>query len=402
MEKRNVGMGLALASALGLALTLAVLATPARAGPPTPIDWTQYAVGFTQPIDIAFTGVATDTRMFVVQRDGQIKIALSNGSVLTDSFLDIGDIVDSESTGERGLYGMAFDPDYANNGSFYVDYIDLDDNIQLSRFQVSADPNVALTTEVKLLTIPISVTSQHNGGNLDFGPDGYLYMAPGDGGIRVYGQWTDRLLGKMLRLDVSGQPTYTVPATNPFTQTAGVLPEIWAIGLRNPWRFSFDQLTGDLYIGDVGEGSWEEVDRQPAASPGGENFGWGCYEGTHVMHLDLNCPDLADTTLPFYEYDRSVGHSVIGGYVYRGAAYSYLQGYYFFADFISRRFFAYNTTTHNVLNLGQFFGLGWMPVTFGQDAAGEMYVADWVSGTVYKLVGMGPLEHLFSMPLISR
>ena len=399
---RNARLGLILAAGSGLVLTLAVLVATASAGPTTPIDWVQYATGFDDPIDIAFTGVTTDTRMFVVERDGRIKIALENGTVLTDSFLDIDDVVDGESTTDRGLYGLAFDPDYANNGSFYVYYVDPASNMQLSRYQVSLDPNVALTAETKLLTIPISLTSQHNGGDIAFGPDGYLYLAPGDGGIRVYGQWTDRLLGKVLRLDVSGQPTYTVPASNPFTQTVGIMPEIWAIGLRNPWRFGFDQRTGDLYIGDVGEGDWEEIDRQPASSPGGENYGWGCYEGTHVLHLDNNCPVLADTTLPVYEYDHSIGHAVISGYVYRGQAYPFLEGYYFFADFVTRRFFAYNTTTHHVIELGQMFGPGFMPVTFGQDALGEMYLADWGSGNIYKLVGVAPLERVFQLPLIMR
>lgn len=402
-QQRRVGAGLALALVTGLALTTAVVAATASAGAGGVIDWAPYASGLVEPIDLAVTGVPTDTRLFVAERDGRIKIVLDTGEVLTTTFLDFDDVVNGEDNVEEGLFGITFDPDYANNGAFYVYYNDNNGDMQLSRYQVSSDPNVALTTEVKVLTIP-HPAELHNGGDIDFGHDGYLYLTPGDGGDgwSNNGQDMTTLLGKVLRLDVTAQPTYTVPATNPYTQTVGVLPEIWARGLRNAFRFSFDQLTGDLYLADVGEASWEEVNYRPADSPGGEDYGWGCYEGTQVYHLAEWCQPLEDTTLPIFAYSRSVGTTVIGGYVYRGAAYPFLDGYYFFADFTTRQFWALNTGTHTAIPLGQMLTPGEYPVTFGQDALGELYLAEYLAGTIYKMVGLGAPEEFVYLPLILR
>jgi glucose/arabinose dehydrogenase len=378
--------GLTLAVVLGLSGTVAVLSA-AESANSLGVAWALQAEGLVQPVDIAFTGVPTDTRLFAVERDGRIKIVLPNGTVLPDPFLDIDGLSSAETFTEMGLLGLVFDPQYLSNGYFYVYYTDFapTGDLQLSRFQVSADPNVALTTEVKLLNIPHPGHTNHNGGDLSFGPDGYLYLAPGDGGDSVNAQDLDSLLGKVLRIDVTGVATYTIPLSNPFTDTVGKRPEIWAYGYRNPWRFSFDRQTGDLYIGDVGESAWEEIDRQPAASAGGENYGWPCFEGAHVNDTGAGCPPAGGSVAPIFEYGRSLGQAVTGGFVYRGTAYPALLGYYFFADFGSGRFWALNTGTDEAIDLG-LLPEGAQPSSFGQDAAGALYVATF-GGKIYTLAG---------------
>jgi glucose/arabinose dehydrogenase len=221
-----------------------------------------------------------------------------------------------------------------------------------------------------------------------FGPDGYLYMAPGDGAFSQNAQNTNTLLGKVLRIDVTDEITYSVPASNPFTQTVNYRPEIWAYGLRNPWRFSFDMETGEFYIADVGQEQWEEVNRQPAGSSG-QNYGWRCYEGNHTFNTS-GCPISTTLTFPITEYSHALGSAIAGGYVYRGAEYPSLDGYYFFADNGSRRFWAINTANNEVTALGQMLSPGANPSTFGQDPEGEMYVADLSSGNIYKLKGPLP------------
>ncbi len=405
--------GLALALGLGLTATAGLLTAAEAGGNDLGVDWVEYAVDLDQPVDIAFTGVATDTRMFVVERPGRIKVVEASGTVLATPFLSITTLVNSEAFGEMGLLGLVFDPDYANNGFFYVYYNDFADegsvpnngNIQLSRYQVSPDPNVALTTEVKLLTISHPTHTNHNGGDMAFGPDGYLYLAPGDGANGNNALTVTTLLGKVLRIDVTDVATYTVPASNPYTQTVGAKPEIWARGFRNPWRFSFDSLTGDLYIGDVGQNDWEEISRQPAASAGGEHYGWPCYEGTQPFN-NSGCPPVNTLTMPVFDYNHQPGDNaaVTGGYVYRGVEYPALNGYYFFADYGSRRFWALNTATNAVTELGQMLVLGSNPSTFGQDPAGSVYVADNNFGIIYKLTGPLPLpvQTPSFLPMLNR
>ena len=344
--------------------------------------------------------------MFVVERAGVIRIVLTDGTVLPTPFLDINGIVNSEAYTEMGLLGLAFDPDYASNGRFYVQYSDFADeggqadngNIVLARYQVSVDPNVALTTGVKLLTISHPTNKNHNGGDLSFGPDGFLYMAPGDGAFSPNAQTLTNLLGKVLRLDVSTAVTYTIPASNPFTQTAGAKPEIWSYGLRNPWRFSFDQATGELYVADVGQNAWEEVNRRPAGSAGGENYGWPCYEGNHAYNT-LGCPAANTLTMPIFEYEHDPHVAVTGGYVYRGAAHPALNGYYFLADYGSSYFWAINTSNNAAVPLGSMLGESANPSSFGQDPAGEVYVSDFNSGTIYVLTGPPPLPPVAYLPL---
>jgi glucose/arabinose dehydrogenase len=265
--------------------------------------------------------------------------------------------------------------------------------IRISRFDVSADPNVANPTETRVLTIDHPGATNHDGGQLQFGPDGYLYIGVGDGGSEGdpsnNGQNTQVLLGKLLRINVTGVPTYTVPASNPFTQTASGLPEIWAYGLRNPWRFSFDHLTGELYIADVGQDSYEEVDFQEPGV-GGRNYGWKCYEGFHVFNL-THCAGITNFVPPVTEYSHSsgAGEAIIGGYVYRGQQYPSLFGYYFFSDWVSGNVWAMQACTWQVTLLGHLINTPslFAPSTFGQDNFGQLYIADLNGGHIYKLVG---------------
>jgi glucose/arabinose dehydrogenase len=411
---------------LGVALLLAALRTMLAAAAPNSagagnalgVDTELFAQALDEPVDIAFTGIPTDTRMFVVERDGRIKIVQQNGTVLPTPFLDIDARVDAEHYGEEGLLGLAFAPDYAQSGQFYVYYtyaITTERHNRVARYQVNPiNPNVALTTETEIIALFHPVNPNHNGGDLNFGPDGYLYIAPGDGGggdddnnglpvLDNDAQRLNSLLGKVLRINVTGVPTYTIPASNPFTQTAGARPEIWAWGLRNPWRFSFDSATGDMFIGDVGQGSFEEIDRQTAGSTGGENYGWRCYEGFEE-HVTEDC-DLNDPFVPpVFAYGRTLGSVVTGGFVYRGSAYPSLVGYYFFADYGSGRFWALNTANNAVTLLGPLTDVA-NPSTFGQNAHGEIYVADLSGGDIYRLTGPQgpiPLQTPVWLPLVTR
>jgi glucose/arabinose dehydrogenase len=230
---------------------------------------------------------------------------------------------------------VAFHPNYVGNGFFYVSYTDAAGDSVIARYSVSADPNRAdLASGVILLTIT-QPFSNHNGGQLQFGPDGYLYISIGDGGSggdpQNNGQNLGNLLGKILRIDVASGFPFAVPADNPFVGVGGAREEIWSYGLRNPWRFSFDRLTGDLFIGDVGQSSWEEVDFQPAGSAGGENYGWRLMEGSSCFNPSTDCNN-GTLTLPIREYDHTVGCSVTGGYRYRGSANFDLEGFYFYGD----------------------------------------------------------------------
>ena len=281
--------------------------------------------GFNQPIYVTH-GDDGSGRLFIVEQVGAVWI-LDNGILLTQPFLDIGGKI--SSGGEQGLLGLAFDPNYKSNGHFFVHYSDPGGDTVLARYSVSADPNKADPTSETVILQQNQPFGNHNGGSLAFGPDGYLYLGLGDGGSGGdplgSGQNTSTLLGKLLRLDVSALP-YTIPDDNPFANGGG-LPEIWAYGLRNPWRFSFDRLSGDLYIGDVGQNAWEEIDYQPAGSKGGENYGWNAMEADHCFR-SFNC-NSSSFVAPVAEYDHKKGDcSVTGGYVYRGGQASGLNGVY--------------------------------------------------------------------------
>jgi len=357
----------------------------------------QVATGLIQPVYV--TSPPGDlNRLFIVEQGGRIKI-LSGGSVLAAPFLNITSLV--STGGEQGLLSVAFDPDYASNGRLFVDYTNLAGDTVIARYLVTGDPNVAdPNSEVILKTIVHQDATNHNGGQLQFGPDGFLYAAIGDGGGGYdplnHGQDTGNLLGKMLRLDVNNPPDY-IPASNPYAGAGLPLDEIWAVGFRNPWRFSFDRTTGDLYVGDVGQDSVEEIDFQPAGSSGGLNFGWRCMEGSSCTGLSgCTCNDPL-LTLPIVEHPHSGGDcSVTGGYVYRGCALPNLLGTYFYADFCTGtiRSFRYigGAVTEQQDRTAQLTppqGLLGSISSFGEDAAGELYIVS-LDGSIYKIVPLGP------------
>ena len=344
--------------------------------------------GFQGPVYITHDGEAS--HLFVVEKAGRIRL-IENGAVQPAPFLDITDRVGSQGS-EQGLLGVAFPPDYAASGLFYVDYTDLNGDTVIARYQRSADnPRQANpASEQKILQID-QPASNHNGGQLQFGPDGYLYIGMGDGG-RAGDPWgnaqaTGVLLGKLLRINVSGTDTYTIPADNPFAGKAEARPEIWALGLRNPWRFSFDRATGDLYIADVGQNTYEEVDFQAAHSPGGQNYGWNRMEGAHCFNPPSGC-DSAGMVPPVAEYDhaQAQGCSITGGYVYRGSRFPQMAGVYFFADFCSGKVGGLRREPSGGWRTDALLDSGLGVSTFGEDAAGEIYLANYRDGAIYHLV----------------
>ncbi|HEY7213326.1 MAG TPA: PQQ-dependent sugar dehydrogenase, partial [Thermoanaerobaculia bacterium] len=322
------------------------------------------------------------------EQPGRIRIVRGGGSVVATPFLDIAGRV--TCCGETGLLSVAFPPGYTSKGYFYVDYTATINNqlkSVVARYHVTANPDVADGDHEEVVLTVDQPFSNHNGGQLAFGPDGYLYISLGDGGSADdpgnRAQNPGLLLGKILRIDVeAGVAPYSVPPDNPFVGQAGYLPEIWALGMRNPWRLSFDRQKGDLWIGDVGQGSWEEIDFQPAASNGGQNYGWRIMEGAHC-HIPSNCSQ-AGLTLPIAEYDHSLGCSVTGGAVHRNAAEAVLDGIYFFGDYCSGRIWGLRPSGPGwqvKLLLDSPFNIS----SFGEDEAGRLYLTDLGSGAVYRL-----------------
>jgi glucose/arabinose dehydrogenase len=368
----------------------------ATASTPT-IDWPQisltpYQSGFTSPVHITHAGDGSQ-RLFVVEQSGIIRIIKDN-IVLSTPFLDIHERVLYPGSSERGLLSVAFPPDYASKGYFYVYYTRLDGNNQTSRFHLKpGKPNEADPfSEQSIILFNHPNYSNHNGGQLVFGPDGYLYIGTGDGGgggdPQGNAQNPASLLGKLLRIDVeSGVDPYQVPATNPYTQTVGYLGEIYALGLRNPWRYSFDRQTGDLYIGDVGQDTQEEVDFQPASSHGGENYGWNTLEGNLCYNPSINCvpPDRYAPPVAVYDHgtNDSNGCSISGGGVYRGVNYPRMQGMYFYADYCKGRI--WGLIYSNGWHYQQLLDTSLWISTFGEDEAGNLYLADLASGVIYQI-----------------
>ena len=354
------------------------------------IESVEYVSGISSPVDITNAG---DERLFIVQQGGQIRIVDGAGDLMPTPFLDIDPLTDGG--GEQGLLGLAFHPDYANNGYFFVNYTKNNGDTQISRFSVSADdPNMAdPDSELHILTID-QPYSNHNGGCVKFGPDGYLYIGMGDGGAggdpEGNGQNRMALLAKMLRIDIDNGVPYAIPASNPFVDDTLTLDEIWAIGVRNPWRFSFDRETGDLWMGDVGQNAWEEINFQPAASTGGENYGWRCYEGNHTYNTS-NCENASTYDFPVHEYANSFtgGCSVTGGYVYRGTEIEGLQGYYLYSDYCGGTITYVHPDGAEGWESQELFDTGSFISSFGEDAAGELYYADLFAGKVFKIIGMG-------------
>lgn len=359
---------------------------PQPAGPPTSIRLELVAAGLQQPVGLTHAGDGSG-RLFVVEKGGRIRI-VRDGAVLPQPFLDIGDRVGSSGF-EQGLLGLAFAPDYARSGFFYVNDTDPRGDTVVERYRASGDPDRADPTSGEVVLTLDQPFANHNGGQLAFGPDGYLWIGTGDGGSGgdPFGnaQNGQTLLGKMLRLDVTrGQP-YAVPPDNPFVADPGVLDEIWALGLRNPWRYSFDRQTGDLYIGDVGQNAWEEVDFVPADSAGGLNFGWNIMEGRHCF-LSQGC-DAGGLVLPVAEYSLSGAHcSVIGGHVYRGQAFPQMQGVYLFADFCSGFLWSLTRPAGGGWAMTELARTGLNPASLGEDEEGEVYLVDMSGGGLYRLV----------------
>jgi len=348
---------------------------------------TPLVTGLVDPTDITNAGDGSD-RLFVVEQGGRIQI-IQNGGLLATPFLDISNRI--STGGERGLLGMAFPPNYATKGYFYVNYTNTAGNTVIARYRLTDNPNLAdPNSEEIILTVQQPFTN-HNGGQLAFGPDGYLYIGLGDGGGSGdplnNAQNPQSLLGKILRIDVeSGVAPYAIPNSNPFLTANdpnnGVRDEIWAQGLRNPWRFSFDRLTGDVYIGDVGQGAFEEIDFQPATSKGGENYGWNIMEGS--SRYNNNPSDVTGLVLPVAEYDHSQGRSVTGGIVYRGLLEQNLQGVYLYGDFISGGIWGLRPNSagwENTFLLDSPYGIS----TFGEDQAGNLYLADYFNGGIYSI-----------------
>jgi len=341
------------------------------------------AHGLSQPVAVTTPG---DGRLYVVEQGGTVRV-LQDGTLLADPFLDLQDRV--RSGGERGLLGLAFAPDYASSGRIYVDYTDRGGDSVLVRFtRQSGATGVDPATGTTLLHVR-QPYANHNGGQLLFGPDGFLYWGLGDGGSggdpQGNAQNPQTLLGTILRLDVSGEGAVPAPG-NPFLGREGARPEVWVYGLRNPWRFSFDRATGDLYIGDVGQNAFEEIDFLPATDQGGQNFGWNVMEGDHCYRPAQGC-DARGMTAPIvtYPHEAAWGNSVTGGFVYRGGALPDLQGAYLFADFGSGRIWTARSGASGTWQVARLLETGRHISSFAEDGAGELLVIDY-AGTLFRLV----------------
>jgi glucose/arabinose dehydrogenase len=378
----------------GLSLSLAAALTFTGCGSDSGPSWTvgqgarlqTIATGLSSPLYLT-TPNGDVSRVFVVEQTGTIRI-VRDGALLPTPFLDLSGQI--TAGGEQGLLGMAFDPDYATTGRFVVHYTDLTGDTRVSTFLVSVNPDVADPASERVILTADQPYANHNGGQIAFGPDGYLYLGLGDGGDahdpQNRGQDLSDLLGSILRVDVQAGTSYIVPPDNPFVGQPGVQPEIWSYGLRNPWRFSFDRATGDLYIADVGQERFEEVDiaLESAGRGKGLNFGWRIMEGAHCRAGDA-C-DRSGLTLPNFEYDHHEGCTIIGGYVYRGSAIPALQGLYFFGDFCRGWVRSFRYSGGDILELTDWPTLrpGGSVLSFGEDAAGELYVLG--GGGVHKVV----------------
>ena len=376
---------------IALAASCAALAAPPALSP------VPFVTGLSSPVEIAHANDFSG-RLFVVEQAGRIRI-IRNGALVATPFLDISAANGGpvKSGGEQGLLGLAFHPGFATNGFLYVYYtraLQGDANgseIVVARYtrSVSSPDTANPASALVVLTTPHPQQSNHNGGKIAFGPDGYLYIGIGDGGGGgdpfAVGQSLTDLRGKILRIDVDGMLPYEIPPTNPFAGMAGNRGEIWAYGLRNPWRFSFDRLTGDHFIGDVGQGAREEVDLQPAGTPGGRNYGWSVFEGTLCYNPATNC-SLANHTLPILDYphDSANGFSITGGYRYRGGSTPGLAGFYVFGDYVSGRVWAAEPGTGGTWTKTQ---VATSPnlSSFGEDENGELYTTDLTGGRVLRL-----------------
>lgn len=369
--------------------TEAITPSPTATSPPIEsqvekIELLPVTSGFERPTYLTH---AFDDRLFVTEQIGRIK-TVQDGEVLQDPFLDISELVGSEAL-EQGLLSVAFHPNFIDNDLFFVNYTDRTGATVIASYRVSesdrnrADP----ASGIELLRLPQPYLN-HNGGQLQFGPDGYLYIGMGDGGSAGdplnNGQNPTSLFGKLLRINVDEPGQYNIPNDNPFASDENIRQEIWALGLRNPWRFSFDRKTGDLYIADVGQNLLEEINYQASSSLGGENYGWNILEGSRC-YLQDDC-DTLGYKMPVAEYDHQGGHcSVTGGYVYRGQKHLELQGNYFFADYCSGVIWSLFQHTDGVWRSVEILQSGLIISSFGEDVWGEHYILDHLEGVVYQI-----------------
>ncbi|MCB9384225.1 MAG: PQQ-dependent sugar dehydrogenase [Bryobacterales bacterium] len=370
-----------------LLLLLAALPALAQQLDLNTLNFTAVGVVNGQPTGITHAGDGSG-RLFVNEKSGRIWIVEPGVRTLATPFLDIRSRVGS-SGGEQGLFSVAFHPQYASNGRFFVNYTDRSGDTVVSEFRVSADPNLADPASETVFFTADQPFSNHNGGQIQFGPDGMLYIAMGDGGDggdpRNYAQTLSSPLGKMLRFDVDQGAPARAPADNPFLTTAGAYAGVWSYGLRNPWKFSFDRATGDVWIGDVGQGLWEEVDHLSADAARGANYGWRRMEGRHCYNPGSSCND-GSLVLPVMEYSHSDGAcSITGGYRYRGARHPSLDGVYFFADFCLTRLEAGVETSPGVFQRLGPRGIDVAISTFGEDEQGEVYFASFYDGRIFRI-----------------
>jgi len=338
-----------------------------------------FATGFSSPVEITNAG---DSRLFVVEKGGKIKILNTDKTTNATAFLDLTGQV---ATGnEQGLLGLAFHPNYASNGVFFINYTNTAGNTVIAKYTVnSVNPNVANAIGSIILTIA-QPFANHNGGTLKFGPDGYLYIGMGDGGgsgdPANRAQNNTDLLGKILRIDVNSGTPYGIPANNPYVGIAGA-DEIWALGLRNPWKFSFDKVKNNLWIADVGQNNIEEINFV-GTTEAGINYGWRCYEG-NTAYNTTGCPSASSLKFPLIDINHTTGAcSVTGGYVYNGSSYPNFKGLYFFTDYCSPKIgilTATGTITYSQVFTGNNFS------TFGEDSSSELYIAALNNGTIYKI-----------------
>jgi glucose/arabinose dehydrogenase len=344
-----------------------------------------FASGLSNVVEIA--SPPNDSRLFAVQKDGNIKIVNSDGSINSTPFLTISGL---SNGGEQGLLGLAFHPNYTSNGFFYINYTNTLGDTIIAQYVVSANPDIANATGTTLITID-QPYANHNGGSLKFGPDGFLYIAMGDGGNggdpNNYAQNLNVLagnrvfLGKILRINVDSGSSYDIPPTNPFIGQTDK-EEIWAIGLRNPWKFSFNRSNGDLWIADVGQSSVEEINKVTTPLTAGLNFGWRCYEGNSAYNTS-GCPTMSSLIFPFAEYTHTGGAcSVTGGYYYTGSLYPNFQNKYFFADYCVNRI-GYVTTSGTIAYSSTFSGSNNF-TSFGEDKNGELYITN--GSTIFKVI----------------
>lgn len=352
---------------------------------------TPVAAGFTRPLYVTHAGDGSN-RVFLVEQVGKIWI-LHDGILQTQPYLDIEDLISpgalTQPFSEQGLLGLAFHPDYQDNGQFFVNYTDRQGGTVVARYQVDeSNPDIADGASGQILFQLTQPYANHNGGHIEFGPDGYLYIALGDGGAANdplgAGQNRQLLLGSLLRIDIDSAEPYAIPSDNPLVDDAAARGEIWAYGLRNVWRFSFDRATGDMYMADVGQNQWEEINFQPADSAGGENYGWNVWEGKQIF-AGGNAPGHVP---PVFDYSHAFGCSVTGGVIYRGEAIPELQAVYLFGDWCSGRIWglwrdqALTWQTAELLKTD-------LPISsFGEDEAGEVYVIDY-GGALYRFDPVG-------------